>query len=56
MELAEKKPEFRWGPGRHPGSKNKQLAPAHSLTPEGRRKRQQRQPKKLIDLIRWDKN
>jgi hypothetical protein len=27
QELAEKEPEFTWGRGRHPGSRNKKLAP-----------------------------
>ncbi|MGO9329588.1 MAG: hypothetical protein ACLQJ0_15880 [Steroidobacteraceae bacterium] len=44
MYLAEiSEPEFEWGPGRRPGSRNKQLAPADRLTPAGLHKRRQRQ-------------
>jgi hypothetical protein len=55
MELAEKESEFGWGPGRRPGSKNKQLA--LSPLPDALRKRRQRQRGglRLVDLIRWDK-
>ena len=42
MYLAERdEPEFQWGPGRRPGSKNKQLTP--SPTKEAMRKRRQRE-------------
>jgi hypothetical protein len=55
MELAESEREFGWGPGRRPGSKNKQLA--LSPTSDAARKRRQRQRRalRLIDLIKWDK-
>jgi hypothetical protein len=46
MELAEKyEPEFGWGPGRRPGSPNKQLA--HTSSKDVLRKREQRLRKRL---------
>jgi hypothetical protein len=46
MHVAERdEPEFQWGPGRRPGSKNKQLAPA--MTKDAQRKRRQRQKAEL---------
>jgi hypothetical protein len=47
MELAEKEPEFGWGPGRRPGSSNKELAPTSSK--DVLRKRRQRLAKRLTE-------
>lgn len=44
QELAEEQPEFGWGPGRRPGSSNKQLKPASK---DALRKRRQRLTKAL---------
>jgi hypothetical protein len=44
MELAEKEPEFGWGPGRHEGSVNKKLA--ETKDPQVRYKRQYREKKR----------
>jgi hypothetical protein len=47
QELAEKEPEFAWGPGRRPGSRNKLLIDASLITEEGRKKRRKRGVQKL---------
>jgi len=50
VALAEKEPEFQWGQGRRPGSKNKQQNPVAMVTKQALKRRRRREPR-LIDLI-----